>query len=244
MQENFIRLAKVMSQRNMCSRREAEQFIELGQVLVNGQIIDRQGVKIQENAIIELLPQAQKQQSKKVTILLNKPIGYVSTQPEKDYLPAIDLINAKNQIKQKNSPIFHSSHIKKLSVVGRLDIDSKGLLIFTQDGVLAKKIIGPKSSIEKEYLVYFMGQINEDIIKKLSFGLSLDKKKLKPAKISLIQPNVLKFILTEGKKRQIRRMCDFFNLRVKSLKRVRIGNICLGDLPTGKWRFLQKNEAF
>ena len=131
-----------------------------------------------------------------------------------------------------------------MAVAGRLDIDSQGLLVFTQDGVIAKKLIGPKSEIEKEYLVGVDGNINKDIIKKLSFGLSLDGKKLKPAKIDLLKSGLLLFILIEGKKRQIRRMCDQVGLKVTSLKRVRIGNVRLGDLPKGKWRFLKTTEYF
>jgi 23S rRNA pseudouridine2604 synthase len=242
--EKPIRLSKIMSERGICSRREAECFIDLGQVLVDGKLITVQGTKISPDADIELLSQAQQAKNNKVTVLLNKPIGIVSTQPEKGYVPAINLITAKNQITDKKDKKFQYSHLKKLSVVGRLDIDSKGLLVFTQDGVLAKKIIGIDSGIEKEYLVRFIGNVNKEILSKLSYGIHLEGQALKRAGVELMKPNLLKFILREGKKRQIRRMCDIVGLRVVGLKRVRVGKIPLGSLPEGKWRFLRENESF
>jgi len=243
MEEKIERLSKVMSERGICSRREAEHFIDLGQILVDGQLITKQGTKVSPNAVIELLPQAKKCQNNKVTILLNKPIGYVSAQPEKGYTPAIMLINASNQVKNKGLA-FNPGHRNKLAVVGRLDIDSKGLLVLSQDGVLVKKIIGPESLIEKEYLVRVEGNVSEEALRKLRFGLYLDGKALKRAKVELLQNNLLKIVLIEGKKRQIRRMCDLVGLKVVNLKRVRIGNVLLGDLPEGKWRFLRSDESF
>lgn len=245
MEEQLVRLSKIMSERGMCSRREADRFIEMGQVLVNGQIISTLGTKVALDADIEFVSSAQKEKQSKVTILLNKPIGYVSTQPEKGYIPAIELITEENQIKSfKDRSTFNSSHLKKLAVAGRLDIDSKGLLVFTQDGVIAKQLIGCDANMEKEYLVRINGTITDHLIKRLSHGLFLDDKPLKPAKIDQLHPNLLRFILKEGKKRQIRRMCEIVDLEVVGLKRVRIGNICLGDLPDGKWRYLRSDEQF
>ncbi len=244
MKKNVLRLSKLMSQRGICSRREAEMYIEKRLVKVDGKIIDHQGVKVSEDADIELLSEAKEIKKNKVTILLNKPVGYVSTQPEKNYRPAIDLITKENQIKRKGDLSFNRSFLKKLSVVGRLDINSKGLLVFTQDGVLAKQIIGSDSKVEKEYLVYVEGSVTEEKIDKLQFGLYLDNKKLKKAKIDLLKPHLLRFILQEGKKRQIRRMCEMVDLNVVGLKRVRIGNVRLEDLPEGKWRLISSNESF
>jgi len=131
-----------------------------------------------------------------------------------------------------------------MAAAGRLDIDSKGLLILTQDGVLAKQIIGNSSDIEKEYLVHFEGELTKEIIKRLEFGLYLDDQPLKPVKILIVKPNLLSFTLKEGKKRQIRRMCDLVGLRVTGLKRIRVGRVRLADLPEGKWRYLKPNETF
>lgn len=235
---NLIRLSKLMSQKGICSRREAEKYIDLKQVMVDGKIIDKQGTKVSVDADIKLLSDAKKNQKDKVTIILHKPIGYVSCQPEKGYIEAKQLITKENQYKQKNDSQLQSFHLEKLSVVGRLDIESKGLLVFTQDGMVAKKIIGENSNIEKEYIVRVEGDVSKEKINKLSYGLYLDNKKLKKAKIDLLEPQVLRFILKEGKKRQIRRMCEQLGLKVTDLKRVRIGNIILGRLPKGKWRFL------
>lgn len=238
MEENSVRLSKLMSDRGLCSRREADAYIAAGQVLVDGEIVSVLGTKVSVTSLITLKDQAQSKQDSKVTILLNKPIGYVSTQPEKGYIPAIDLIRPENQFsgdKRRLEP----DHRKNLNVAGRLDIDSKGLLIFTQDGTLVKKIIGPDSNMEKEYLVRVEGRITKQSLQKLCFGLSLDGKPLKPAVVELLEPQLLCFILKEGKKRQIRRMCELVNLKVVKLKRVRIGAILLGNLPEGKWRFLE-----
>ena len=238
MQKKNIRVSKLLSERGICSRREADYFIEMGQVRLFGKELATLGQKVPPDSVVELLPKAAKQQEKKVTILLNKPVGLVSAQPEKGYRPAIELITAQNQYKKQSAFRFGPAHLRKLAVSGRLDIDSKGLLVFTQDGTLAKKLIGENSDIEKEYLVHVTGECTADVLKKLCFGLSLDGKPLKRARIDCIKPGLLRFILKEGKKRQIRRMCELVNLTVTGLKRIRVGSIQLADLPEGKWRYL------
>ncbi|NGX54229.1 MAG: 23S rRNA pseudouridine(2604) synthase [Chlamydiae bacterium] len=230
-----------MSERKICSRREADRFIEQGLVIVDGEVISTLGTKVSPHALVELLPEARQEQRAKVTILLNKPVGYVSTQPEKGYRPAIDLIVPDNQVRERGDPILDRAHLRKLSVVGRLDIDSKGMLILTQDGSVAKAIIGPEAEMEKEYLVRVNEDVTQDAMRKLRSGLSLDGKVLKTAKVDLLHPSLMRIVLREGKKRQIRRMCELVNLRAISLKRVRIGKIRLGTLPLGKWRFLQSS---
>jgi 23S rRNA pseudouridine2604 synthase len=244
----LVRLSKLMSEQNICSRRQADRYIMDEQVLVDGEIISELGTRVDPNSTIELLEEAQKTQNSKATILLNKPCGYVSTQPEKDYRPAIDLIKPQNQYKEDKKR-FDPTHVSRLSVAGRLDIESKGLLVLTQDGVIAKRIIGENSNIEKEYLVRLTGDVTEEKLGKLGFGLSLDEKKLKRVKVSLLEEDengnsILRFILIEGKKRQIRRMCELVDLRVTSIKRVRIGNIRLKKLPLGQWRYLLESEIF
>lgn len=218
-----------MSQRGICSRREADTYIEQGHVLVDGMVVDTLGTKVSPSCKISLSPSARKKQKQKITILLNKPVGYVSTQPEKGYQAAIELLP-------------HS--MRTLSTAGRLDIESKGLLILTDDGTIVKKLIGEDSSMEKEYLVRVSGHITEDKMNRLRFGLSLDGKALKRAQVDKIEDNVLRVILREGKKRQIRRMCEIVDLRVIGLKRVRIGKVRLRNLEEGKWRFLKAHETF
>lgn len=242
MEEEKVRLSKLMGERGLCSRREADVYIEAGEVLVDGQVVSVLGTKVSKSAQITLKRRARMHQSSKVTILLNKPVGYVSTQPEKGYTPAIDLIVPENQFQGKEK--LHPDHLRELSVAGRLDIDSRGLLVLTQDGVVVKQIIGPEADLEKEYLVGVQGTVTRPILEKLCFGLELDEKPLKRAVVEEIEPNLLRFILREGKKRQIRRMCELVGLRVSKLKRVRVGRVRLGKLPEGMWRFLEAHEKF
>lgn len=240
----LVRLSKLMSERGLCSRREADAYIERGEVMVDGQIISVLGTRVAPDASIRLLPAARKVQQKKVTIILNKPVGIVSNLPEKDYTAAIELILEERLYDPQREHQFKPYHKSKLAVAGRLDIDSKGLLVFTQDGTIAKLLIGADSPIEKEYYVCVEGGVTPAILEKLRFGLSLDGKPLKRAEIEQIKPYLLRFVLREGKKRQIRRMCELVGLEVTSLKRVRIGNITLGDLPEGQWRYLESHESF
>jgi 23S rRNA pseudouridine2604 synthase len=241
MSDEMVRLSKLMAQRGVCSRREADAFIEQGLVSVNGVVVDRLGTKVAPDAEITLAPPAVKKQKELITILLNKPVGYVSAQPEPGYAPAIELITVANQFDKRNKRLM-PEHLKGLAVAGRLDIDSQGLLIFTQDGRLAKKIIGEESRVEKEYIVRVRGSLSDDGLRSLRGGLSLDGRPLKPAHVEWVNRDQLRFVLREGRKRQIRRMCDLVGLKVVGLKRVRIGKIKLGDLPEGKWRFLGPDE--
>lgn len=242
MKEETIRLSKLMSDRGLCSRREADAYIAAGQVLVDGEVVSVLGTKVSLTVEITLKNQAQASQNSKVTILLNKPVGFVSTQPEKGYRAAIELIRPENQYRGDKRRL-EPDHRKNLNVAGRLDIDSKGLLLFSQDGTVVRKIIGPEANLEKEYLVGVEGHVTRQVIQKLCFGLSLEGKTLKRAVVEMIEPNLLRFILKEGKKRQIRKMCELVNLKVVKLKRVRIGKILLGNLPEGQWRFLGPDEV-
>ncbi|QLY23789.1 pseudouridine synthase [Bdellovibrio sp. KM01] len=237
-----VRLSKLMAERGICSRREADDYISRGLVMVNGQVVDQLGTKVDPNVKITLEAQALKQQKNLVTILLNKPVGYVSAQPEPQYIPAIRLITDQNQFGESKLRL-KPEHLKGIAVAGRLDIDSQGLLLFTQDGRIAKKIINEETKLEKEYIVRVQGNLPDDKLKLLRHGLSLDGKELKPAIVEWINDDQLRFILKEGKKRQIRRMCEAVGLKVTGLKRVRIGNIRLGKLPEGKWRFLEADES-
>lgn len=240
-----IRLSKLMTERGICSRREADDFIAQGLVFVNGERVQELGFKVTRDVQVELAGKAQDKQADLVTIILNKPIGYVSSQPEPPYEPAIKLLTKANFFNNPDRPIQireEPIHLRGLAVTGRLDIDSQGLLIFTQDGRLAKKIIGETSEMEKEYLVRVIGKLPDSQLKLLNYGLELDGKKLKPAKVEWVNEDQLRFVLTEGKKRQVRRMCEMVGLQVKGLKRVRVGKLMLGKLPEGQWRYLGPNE--
>lgn len=233
-----------MSERGLCSRREADAWIERGWVFVDGQRITELGSRIDPDAQISIAKAAAENQAKQVTILLHKPVGYVSGQPEPGCTPAVSLIGADNQYKIPGDLEFKPFMLRGLAPAGRLDVDSTGLLVLTQDGRVAKKLIGDDSQVEKEYLVRVSGQLIPNGLKLLNHGLELDGKPLRPARVKQLNEDQLHFILKEGKKRQIRRMCELVGLKVIGLKRVRIGRIKLGDLPLGQWRFLREGDAF
>ena len=240
-----VRVSKLMSEQGLCSRREADSYIERGWVLVDGVPVTELGTKIFPNQRITLARQAQSKQQASVTILLHKPIGFVSGQAEEGHRPAVTLVTPQSHFAGDRSPLrFERAHLKGLAPAGRLDIDSTGLLVLTQDGRIAKQLIGENSSIDKEYLVRVEGRLSADGLAKLNFGLTLDGTPLKRAQVQWQNKDQLRFILREGKKRQIRRMCELVGLRVTGLKRVRIGQIRLGDLPPGQWRYLEPRERF
>jgi 23S rRNA pseudouridine2604 synthase len=240
-----IRLSKLMSEQGLCSRREADSYIERGWVLVDGKPVTQLGTRIDPTQRITLAKAAQAQQEARVTILLNKPVGYVSGQPEPGYRPAITLITPQSHFAGDRSPLrFSAVHLRGLAPAGRLDIDSTGLLVLTQDGRIAKQLIGEDSGMEKEYLVRVEGKLSAHSLTQLNFGLTLDGMPLKRAEVSWQNRDQLRFILREGRKRQIRRMCELVGLKVMGLKRVRIGNVKLGDLPSGQWRYLRHDERF
>lgn len=251
-----MRLSKLMSERGLASRREADEWIEQGWVRVNGEVIEELGTRVYPDVSIAIDPLARTQQAQRVTILLNKPIGYVSGQAEDGYEPAVVLIRPENRWPaDRVSTQLTRGHLKNLAPAGRLDIDSTGLLVLTQDGRVAKALIGEDSGVEKEYLVrvQWMAQpdapdmsrvVPPEAIEQLRFGLELDGRQLKPAKVSWQNEHQLRFVLREGRKRQIRRMCELVGLKVVGLRRVRMGRIVLGDLPVGQWRFLRPDEQF
>ena len=244
------RLSKVMAERGLCSRREADEWIINGWVKVDGVIMDTLGTRIKPDAEIVISGYAYEQQAEQVTILLHKPVGYVSGQAEDGYQPAIVLVHPDNEwlddpdLNDHNAKEFQRGFLHGLAPAGRLDIDSTGLLVLTQDGRIARHLIGEDSSVEKEYLVRVEGELSEADMKRLNHGLSLDGEQLKPAKVSWQNEDQLRFVLREGKKRQIRRMCEMVGLHVVGLKRVRIGSVNLGKLPVGQWRYLKGNERF
>jgi 23S rRNA pseudouridine2604 synthase len=232
-----------MSERGLCSRREADEYIERGWVYVDGVRVEELGTRMDPSQKITLDKRADS--VSRVTILLHKPVGYVSGQAEQGYRPAITLIVPASRFAGDNPSIrFEREHLKGLAPAGRLDIDSTGLLVFTQDGRIAKLLIGEDSTIEKEYLVRVEGHLDDKGLKLLNHGLSLDGAALKPAQVTQQNRDQLRFVLREGKKRQIRRMCELVGLKVTGLKRVRIGRVALGELPPGQWRYLHGYEKF
>lgn len=259
--QGAVRLNKRLADMGHCSRREADEWIARGWVRVNGAVA-QVGQPVRVTDRIEVLPQARAQQQGRVTILLHKPIGYVSGLPEDGHPSAAVLVQPRHRWKDDRTPRrFEAAHARGLAPAGRLDIDSTGLLVLTQDGRVAKALIGEDSDVEKEYLVRVHyaphgpkgpGLVVSDVqaalpperLALLRHGLSLDGHALKPAQVEWQNPEQLRFVLREGRKRQIRRMCEQVGLHVVGLKRIRIGRIVLGALPLGQWRYLGPHERF
>ncbi len=258
-----IRLNKRMAELGLCSRREADAWIEQGWVRVDAKpaVMGQLVAADISTARITIDRAAQQQQNQQVTILINKPVGYVSGQAEDGPEPAVGLVQPGNRWGECNSRMrWGFDQLRGLAPAGRLDIDSIGLLVLTQDGRVARQLIGENSEIEKEYLVRVsLGDVYGELrgennnvqalfdpekLKLLCHGLSLDGQPLKVAQVSWQNPEQLRFVLREGKKRQIRRMCEQVGLYVTGLKRVRIGRVNLGHLPVGQWRYLMPHEGF
>jgi 23S rRNA pseudouridine2604 synthase len=289
--QQLIRLNKLMASKGLGSRRESDQFIASGFVKVNGEICTTLGIQVPENAIIELSPQANAFTN--TSVVLHKPLGIISCQPDPEHpkQPAIQLLTTSNyfhnppsgrQSASSSDSNFQVPRIRiepykltKMAVAGRLDVNSTGLLLFTQCGVTARTIIGPNSTVEKEYLVrvsssnttsssrsqttqhqsrYIAKTTNSSLIlnesdpriqemmERLRAGVQDGADYLTVKSVDVQNDDQFKFILTSGKHHHIRRMCEAVGCTVQAIKRVRIGNINLGQLPTGKWRYLKSKE--
>ena len=244
-----MRLSKRMSELGIASRREADEWIPKGWVRVDGRVVSELGSRVLPTQQITVDAKAKFVQAQKVTVILNKPIGYVSGQAEDGYEPAVVLVKPANQWREDQSGTrYLLTHLRGIAPAGRLDIDSIGLLVLTQDGRIAKQLIGEDSEMEKEYLVRVEslegGGLSDAGLALLNHGLELDGEPLREARVEWINDDQLRFVLKEGKKRQIRRMCEAVGLKVVGLKRVRIGGVMLGDLPVGQWRYLRGDESF
>jgi len=244
-----VRLSKRMSELGIASRREADEWIAQGWVRVDDQVVKELGSRVLPGQRVTVDAKAKYQQAQRVTVLINKPVGYVSGQAEDGYEPAVVLVTPQNQWREDHSGTrFLREHLRSLVPAGRLDIDSVGLLVLTQDGRVAKQLIGEDTDIEKEYLVRVAlpgnAKLPGESLVLLRHGLELDGEALRPAQVEWVNDDQLRFVLRQGKKRQIRRMCEAVGLQVLGLKRVRIGTVMLGDLPTGQWRYLRMDEGF
>lgn len=233
-----VRINKWLGQTGVCSRREAEALIAAGMVTIDGESVTDAGRKIEPGQTLTLNDRGEAALASGVTILIHKPLGYVSGQPEPDKIPAVRLLTAENLVGEGTPPAEDAS----LPPIGRLDEDSRGLLMLSSDGVVAKAVIGPQSKLDKEYLVRIEGDVTEKKLALLRRGLMLDGRILKYARVSRMEQNRLRFILTEGRNRQIRRMCEMVDLEVTDLLRIRVGPIHLNNLPEGKWRMITPDE--
>jgi 23S rRNA pseudouridine2604 synthase len=234
-----VRINKWLAQEGVCSRREADALIENGLVELDGRTVTELGERILPGQTIKLNAKAAQQLDSQLSVVLNKPVGYVSGTPEPGEIPAIRLISAKT-LRGETHTIPGRGN--RMAPLGRLDKDSRGLLILSEDGVLARAVIGPLSGVDKEYLVKVLGEITPEKLALLRHGLELDGRRLRPAKVTAEGKDTLRFILTEGRNRQIRRMCSLVRLRVRDLQRIRVGPVLLGNLPEGQWRPLSHKE--
>ena len=239
-----VRLSKRMAELRLCSRREADDWIAKGWVTVDGAIVATLGSKVTRDQTIAVTGQAQQAQQDLATVIVHKPVGFVSGQAEHGYRHVIELVTESNRDANYPGPPLRREHMQSLVAAGRLDIDSTGLLVLTQDGRVARQLIGEDRAVDKEYLVRVRGVVTDQVLQLLRHGLSIEGEALLPAEVEQINQDQLRFVLREGKKRQIRKMCRMVELHVVGLKRVRIGQVRLGKLELGKWRFLRPGEHF
>ncbi len=233
------RVNKWLAQNGVCSRREAEALIADGLVSIDGAVVEDVGRKILPGQTLVLADRATDKLGASLTVLIHKPVGFVSAQPEAGEVPAARLLTRQN-LWLGEGPIPGSGDL--LPPIGRLDKDSRGLLLLSEDGVVAKAVIGPQSELEKEYRVAVMGEITEEKLELLRFGLELDGRELRPARVEMISEQRFSIILQEGRNRQIRRMCELLELKVVDLFRVRVGPLTLDDMPEGHWRHVTALE--
>jgi 23S rRNA pseudouridine2605 synthase len=227
------RLQKVMAELGVASRRKCEELILQGRVKVNGQTVTELGTKVdKQNAVIHVDDIQITNKTDKVYILLNKPIGYItSVQDQFDRPTVLDLVS---EIGVRVYP------------VGRLDYDTEGLLILTNDGDLTYKITHPRHNVTKTYTARVSGHVSEDAIEIFKKGIFIEDYKTAPAKLEIIKyldnGTIVNITIHEGKNRQVRKMCDAIGHKVVALKRMSIGSLMLNDLKTGQWRYLNNDE--
>ena len=218
------RINKYLSESGYCSRREADRLIEQKRIKINGELAVV-GSKVTDQDKITVDDKPIKKQDEFVYLAFNKPVGITSTTDQTIKDNIVDYINYHKRI-------FH---------IGRLDKDSEGLILMTNDGDIVNQILRAENNHEKEYIVVVNKRITQDFLTNMSKGVPILDTMTKPCYIKQTGEKIFKIILTEGLNRQIRRMCDYFGYQVTSLKRIRIMHIHL-DVPTGKYRELTKNE--
>lgn len=229
------RLQKFLANAGIASRRKCEELILDGKVEVNGAIVTELGTKVSEKDIVKYNGKIVKTEEEKIYILLNKPIGYVTTAKDQfNRDTVLDLIKIN----------------KRIVPVGRLDMYTSGALILTNDGEFVNMLTHPKNEIDKTYNVTVKGNVTNEDIEQLQKGVKIDDEYItKPAKVKILkidkEKNISRIQITihEGKNRQVRKMCEAINKKVLALHRCKIGNIEVKDLKVGNWRYLTKKEV-
>jgi 23S rRNA pseudouridine2604 synthase len=239
------RLSKLVSELAQCSRREADEWIENGWVSVDGVVINRLGARVNPKAKIAIKEVASAHTTETVSIVFNKPRDCPGPAADEGREAIAALIRADNHWAEDQTPLsFQPTHLRGLAQAGRLEADEGGMLAFTQEGSVARRLSGGDSRLEKEYHVRVEGELAADGLELLRHGLSLDNVKLPRGQVSWLSDQQLRFVLPDGKKGQIQRMCELVGLQVTDIKRVRIGGVSLGKLPPGQWRYLRADERF
>ena len=225
----MVRLNKYIASSGVCSRRKADELIEKRKVKVNGNIVEDFGMQVDENKDIVIVDGRKiTLEEKNIYLMLNKPVGYVTTNDE--------------QLGRKcTKDLIHEK--VRVFPVGRLDMNSEGLLLFTNDGNFSNKLMQPSKKVEKVYIAKLNKKINDEKIELLKSGVDIGDYITNPAKVEKIASNVIQITISEGKNRQVRRMCEAVGLKVLKLQRIKIGNLELGNLPVGKYRYLTKQEV-
>jgi len=224
-----MRLQKYLAHAGLCSRRKAEEYILAGRIKINGIIISELGTKIDpsvDSVFFDEKPVSLKQEHPKIYLALNKPEGYVTSCFQKNTKIIMDLIDIDERIYP----------------VGRLDKDSKGLILLTNDGELHNKLSHPSFDHEKEYIVTTVDPVSDDALKHMAGGVIIDAAKTRKAVVKRISDKQFCIVLKEGRNRQIRKMVQKTGNEVDTLLRIRIANIHLGKLKEGTWRYLTKEE--
>lgn len=235
-----VRLSKRLAELLSCSRREAEQYIESGWVLVDGQRVEEQGFRVLPQQTVALLPGATLAPAVPVTILLHKAAGI-----QIDAGSAAQLITPENHAADDRSGIrFIKHHLSGLTVTMPLGADESGLLVLTQDGRIARKLVDDAAKVEQEFIVEVSGEIIPEGLKLLNHGLKFKGRELPPIRVSWQNEARLRFALKGGLPGQIRHMCGQVGLSVVSIKRIRIGRLPMAALQAGQWRYLLGYEQF
>jgi 23S rRNA pseudouridine2604 synthase len=237
-----VRLAKRVVDLAACSRREAEIYIEGGWVCVDGEVIEEAGCKVAPGQTVELLPQATLAPSAPVTFLLHKPAGVASTAGLAD---ALKFIEAAHRTEDDRSGLkFLKRHLTGLEMVTPLETDASGLLVFSQDWQIRRKLVDDAARVEQEYIVEVAGDIAADGLALLNHGLAWNGKPLPPIKVSRQNETRLRFAMKSPDRGLIEHMCSNVGLTIVSMRRIRIGRVPMANLPLGKWRYLLGYERF
>lgn len=237
-----VRLAKRVAELVPCSRREAEQYIEGGWITVDGQVIEEPGFRVLPQQVLERLPHATLVPALPVTILMHKPVGMMMP-PDADCAP--NYIAVENRIADDRSGIrFLKRHLSDLSMTNSLDGAASGLVVFTQDWRIKRKLMDDASRIEQEFIVEISGELVQDGLALLNHGLYFNGRPLAPVKVSWQNEKRLRFAVKGNQDGQIIHMCKVVGLTVVAMRRIRIGRIPLAGLPLGQWRYLLGYEQF